>query len=116
MTPTKQQDKMWVEVLKWMGWTQHANGHWYFKVTENQTDCLRGGQFPPPLTLDALHEATGKLESRYWNTFVKELAIACAVECENPANSLMARIITINASAEQRLPALWSTITTERIK
>lgn len=66
------------------------------------SECL------PALTLDWLHEAVGKLESRHWAKFLRELAIATRTDLEN--NSLFAVMAQTNATAPQRLLALWRTI------
>jgi hypothetical protein len=124
MTPTKQQDEMWIEVLKWFGWNQHDNGHWYFKVTENQTLCLNSGQFPPPLTLDALYEAEQKFlatasleQTSSWldnlyranglNPYVWRNAYASGRNDPTPPIE-MAKIVS--SDSQKRLLALWRVI------
>jgi hypothetical protein len=127
MTPTKQQDEMWIDVLEWMGW-------------EIPDDCShksksRGAPPPfgkrpgtdndwtslPPLTLDTLHEAERKflktatldqlsfwLDELYRANGLNPFVWRNAYGSQSTPSPQMAQIVSSNA--QQRLLALWRTI------
>jgi hypothetical protein len=91
MTPTKQQDEMWVEVLEWMG--KHPR----------KCPCEKPHLIIPPLTLDALHEAEAKLTPKQQDKYTTLLA-------QKWERRFVYDFETVHASKEQRLLALWRTV------